>query len=50
MVEFIEVLLANNADPNLICKTLNGNNPIHFAAKNGHVDAIKCLSNTLLLK
>jgi ankyrin repeat protein len=43
MVKFIEVLLANNADPNQICKIHNGNAPIHFAAENGQFDAVKCL-------
>jgi ankyrin repeat protein len=39
-VEFIKVLLENNADPNVF---LNGKAPIHFAAENGKLDAIKCL-------
>jgi ankyrin repeat protein len=43
MVEFIKVLLANNADPNLKCEQHNGYAPIHFAAEKGHFDAIKCL-------
>jgi ankyrin repeat protein len=43
LVEFMEALLANGADPNLICRHRNGNAPIHFAAEKGHLDAIKCL-------
>ncbi|KDR14973.1 transient receptor potential cation channel protein painless-like [Zootermopsis nevadensis] len=43
MVEFVEVLLANNADSNLICKSYDGNAPIHFAAENGQIHVIKRL-------
>lgn len=42
-VEFIKVLLENNANPNVVWKVLNGKAPIHFAAENGKLDAIKCL-------
>jgi ankyrin repeat protein len=44
MVRFIQVLLAYGADPNLICASYGGNAPIHFAAENEQLGAIKCLA------
>lgn len=43
LTEFIEALLNNGADPNVLCRLHFGNAAIHFAAKEGHINAIKCL-------
>ena len=41
--EFIEALLKKGADPNFVCILHCGQAAIHFAAKEGYIDAIKCL-------
>ena len=43
LTEFIEALLTNGADPNVVSLIHFGNAAIHFAAENGHINAIKCL-------
>jgi ankyrin repeat protein len=43
LTEFIEALLNNGADPNFVCIIHFGRAAIHFAAEEGHIDAIRCL-------
>ena len=43
LTTFIEALLENGADPNVVCTIHFGQAAIHFAAKEGHIEAIKCL-------
>lgn len=43
LTEFIEALLNNGADPNFVCPLHFGSTAIHFAAEEGHTDAIRCL-------
>ncbi|XP_069704042.1 transient receptor potential cation channel protein painless-like isoform X2 [Periplaneta americana] len=43
LVEFVNILLQNGAQPNEICKYHDGNAAIHFAAKEGRLDVLKLL-------
>jgi ankyrin repeat protein len=43
LTTFIKALLENGADPNVICTIHSGQAAIHFAAKERHIDAIRCL-------
>jgi len=43
LTEFIKALLNNGADPNFVCRIHSGQAAIHFAAKEGSIDAIRCL-------
>ena len=43
LTDFIETLLKNGADPNIVCSVHSGRAAIHFAAEQGHIDAIRRL-------
>ena len=43
LTQFIEALLNNGADPNIVFNIHFGKAKIHFAAEKGHIDAVECL-------
>ena len=45
LTQFIEALLNKGADPNIVSSIHFGKAAIHFAAEEGHIDAVKCLVN-----
>jgi hypothetical protein len=45
LTKFVQALLNNGADPNIVCSIHLGKAAIHFAAEEGHIDVIKCLVN-----